>query len=468
MTFKSTYLIVVAVVIGFAANAQQLPESNLYQFNKYSLNPAYTGFNQNCLETYGSHLSQWVGIEGAPTTSYFSVHSGLGENMGLGGGIIFDQAAFVTRFSGRLSYAYRVKFGDDHNLRFGLSGGMYQVKIDATTATVDDLTDDVISGGAQSGMTFDSEFGIFYNYKGFQLGVSVPQIFETSAKLDFQDMDGFTGNRHIVGYTGYKWEANDTWAIEPSVMFKTAGNGLSQIDFNAMVTYNNLISLGGGYRTHIGPMARLGINIKDQFLLAYAYEFSGANISAYSNGSHEIMLGIKFCRDQKAGPVASIISAPVVIPEEVVEEPVIEEPVIDQPVVEPDPIVDEPIIDEPVKNEITEQEKKAFDINVQFPVNNSDLSSKSNTQLNELVKLMKKYPEMNVKVLGHSCDKGGSVVKLSVSKERANEVQKYLVKNGIAQSRINSVGASDTSPLVPNNSESNRQKNRRVEIQIVE
>jgi type IX secretion system PorP/SprF family membrane protein len=465
MTFKSTYLIVVAVVIGFAANAQQLPESNLYQFNKYSLNPAYTGFNQNCLETYGSHLSQWVGIEGAPTTSYFSVHSGLGENMGLGGGIIFDQAAFVTRFSGRLSYAYRVKFGDDHNLRFGLSGGMYQVKIDATTATVDDLTDDVISGGAQSGMTFDSEFGIFYNYKGFQLGVSVPQIFETSAKLDFQDMDGFTGNRHIVGYTGYKWEANDTWAIEPSVMFKTAGNGLSQIDFNAMVTYNNLISLGGGYRTHIGPMARLGINIKDQFLLAYAYEFSGANISAYSNGSHEIMLGIKFCRDQKAAPVASIVSAPVVIPEEVVE-PLVE------PIVEPDPVVVEPIdepvvIDEPlVAKGITDQEKKAFDIAIPFPVNDSKLSGSSNAQLNKLVDLLNKYPELKLTVIGHSCDKGSSSVKQKVSADRANQVKSYLKLKGIDASRIEAVGVSDANPHVANSSESNREKNRRVEIKI--
>jgi len=467
MTFKSTYLIVAAVVIGFAANAQQLPESNLYQFNKYGINPAYTGFNQECVEGYASHLNQWVGMDGAPTTNYFSIHSGLGENMGLGGGMTLDKAAYVSRFSARLSYAYRVKLGDDHNLRFGLSGGLYQVKIDATTAQVDDLTDDVISSGAQSGMTFDSEFGIFYNYKGFQLGVSVPQIFETRAKLDFQDLDGFTGKRHIVGYTGYKWEVNDTWAIEPSVLFKTSGAGLSQIDFNAMVTYNNLISLGGGYRTHIGPMARLGLNIKDMFTIGYAYEFAGANISAYASGSHEIMIGVKFCGEKKPAPAPSIVSAPVAIPEEVVEQPIVEVPEIDQPVVEPDPIIDEPLVDEPVVKGITTEEKKAFDFNVQFPVNDSEVSSSFNSKLDKVADLMKKYPELTLKVTGHSCDKGSESIKQSVSDKRAQTVKKYLINKGIESNRIQTKGASDNSPIVPNNSDTNRQKNRRVALALI-
>ena len=472
MTFKSTYLIALLVVIGCVANAQQLSESNLYQFNKYGINPAYTGFNQECIEGYVSHLNQWVGIDGAPTTNYFSIHSGLGENMGIGGGIILDQAAYVSRFSARLSYAYRVKLGDAHNLRFGLSGGLYQVKIDASTAQVDDLTDEVISGGAQTGMTFDSEFGIFYNYKGFQLGLSVPQIFETRAKLDFQDLDGFTGKRHIVGYTGYKWDANDTWAIEPSVLFKTSGAGLSQIDFNAMVTYNNLISLGGGYRTHIGPMARLGINIKDMFTIGYAYEFAGANISAYASGSHEIMIGVKFCGEKQPAPVPSIVSTPVVIAEEVVEEPEVEEPVVEELVVEepidqPEPVIDVPAI-EPVVKGITTQEKQAFDFSMQFPVNNSELSSSFNNKLDKVAGLLEKYPDLKLKVTGHSCDRGSESIRLNVSVKRANSVKTYLIKKGVDKNRISTKGASDKSPIAPNTSDSNREKNRRVELVLVE
>ena len=116
MKTRLNILLITAAISVSSTFAQQLPESNLYSFNKYGINPAYTGFNQ-CLEAYGSRLSQWVGIDGAPTTNYFSVHTGLNENMGLGAGIVYDKATYISRFSGKLSYAYRVKLGEDHNLR---------------------------------------------------------------------------------------------------------------------------------------------------------------------------------------------------------------------------------------------------------------------------------------------------------------------------------------------------------------
>lgn len=464
MKIRSLFIAAV-IFFGTSLGAQQLPQSNLYNFNPYGINPAYAGFN-GCLEAYGSHLSQWVGIDGAPVTSYFSAHAGLGENMGLGGGIILDKAAYVSRFSGRLSYAYRIKLGDDHNLRFGLAGGVYQVKIDATNATVDDMTDEVIAGGAQSGMTFDSEFGIFYNYKGFQLGLSIPQVLETRAKLDFQDLDGFTGTRHFVGYTGYKWEASDKWEVEPSILFKTAGSSLSQLDINAMVTYNNLISLGGGYRTHIGPLARLGINIKDMFVIGYAYEFAGANISSYSNGSHEVMLGFKFCGEKEPAIVslaaASLESSAPAPPEEEEEEP--EE--VEEPVEEIEE-VEEPEIEEPViRKTITSDEVKAFDIAVQFPLNGTRLNSSFYDELDRIAGLMKTYPDLSLEVTGHSCDLGDSNGKKAVSQTRANVVKTYLIKKGVSANRIQTKAMSDSQPVLPNSSEENRAKNRRVEFTL--
>ena len=75
--------------------------------------------------------------------------------------------------------------------------------------------------------------------------------------------------------------------------------GVNQFDVNFMGTYNNLIGAGIGYRTDIGLLARLRLHLKDMFILGYAYEFAGANMSSYSSGSHEIMLGIRFCKEQK-------------------------------------------------------------------------------------------------------------------------------------------------------------------------
>jgi type IX secretion system PorP/SprF family membrane protein len=468
------FIFTATLILGFSAQAQQLPESNLYSFNKYGINPAYTGYD-GCLEAYASHLSQWVGIEGSPTTNYFSIHSGIGKNMGLGGGIILDNAAYVSRFSGRLSYAYRVKLGDDHNLRFGLSAGLYQLKIDATFATVDDVTDDVITGGVQRGMTFDSEFGLFYSLKNFQFGVSIPQIFETRTKLNFQDLDGFSGERHIVAFTSYNWELNEKYKVEPSVLYKTAQNGLAQIDFNALFTYNNLISIGGGYRTHIGPLARLGINIKDVFVLGYAYEFAGANISAYSNGSHEIMLGMKLCKGAPL-PIEPLTAEPLII-EEATEEVEISPAIDEKPHINEDLLFEEEVsdVEETKEKDLKEKpllpvkrlKKELFTPVVGFVKNDvAHYNSAQNNALNRMAEELKAFPNQKILIVGHSCDIGSKQTNEYISLERAKLIRDYLINKGVNPDQLSVKGMADESPLMPNTNESNRAKNRRVEFTI--
>ncbi|MFT4602501.1 MAG: type IX secretion system PorP/SprF family membrane protein [Arenicella sp.] len=476
MKLKTIIFSIALVTMGYESLAQQLPESNLYTFNKYNINPAYSGFN-DCLELNGSHLSQWVGIDGAPSTNYFSAHSGLGENMGIGGGIILDKAAFISRFSAKASYAYRIKLGDDHNLRFGLSAGLFQVKVDATSAIVDDVTDEVVSGGAQSGMNFNSDFGIFYNLKGFQLGVSIPQVFETEAKLQFQGIDGFTEKRHYIAYAGYDLQLNDKWSAEPSLMYKTAQSGLSQLDINAMVTYNKFISVGAGYRTHVGVLARLGVNIKDQFMLGYAYEFAGANISSYGSGSHEIMLGIKFCKEVKPANMGSFEtgeSAPdlseeiVEEVEEVTEEAVEEEIEKAEEVVVEEVIVEE-AIEEMVVEEVIEEKvpdfKETYKPKILFPYNdgeNFDLST--NDDLKVLANYLKENKDQKITIVGYACNIGSKEQNITISEHRAKKVNDELIKMGVSSNQLSTKAKGQSEPLFPNTSDENRQKNRRVEI----
>lgn len=485
MRIKVIFFVAIVVTIGCNAIAQQLPQSNLYTFNKYNINPAYAGYNK-CFELYGSHLSQWVGIDGAPSTNYFSAHSGLGKNMGIGGGIIFDKAAFISRFSGRLSYSYGINFGPEHHLRLGISAGLYQIRVDASGATVDDITDDVVSGGSQIGMTFDSEFGVFYMLKGFQLGISVPQIFETEAKMNFQQVDGFTETRHFVAYAGYDLKLKEKWSVEPSVLYKTAQSGLDQFDFNAMVTYNKLISAGVGYRTHVGFLARLGLNIKDLFYVGYAYEFPGANIASYSNGSHEIMLGLKFCKDKEEDPIAEE-SEEVGTEEDLKEEDVVEVVEIDLPeeviedekeedivesIGEEEDVAAESAVSESGevtggKNKVDEGFKEEFNPQILFPYNNwEDYSLSANKDLSTLADYLKSHPSESVLIIGHACDLGTKEDNMFVSEQRADEVYQELLKLGVNKNQMTKKAVGESDPLVPNTSEANRAKNRRVVIEF--
>ncbi len=477
-TMKRNIYIATALIgiIGLVqkVSAQQMPQTNLYTENVYNINPAYAGYNPTCLEAYAGHITQWVGVDGAPSTNYLDIHKGFGKNLGLGGGFILDKTSMISRFSGNVSGSYRIGLGENQNIRVGVSLGIYQVSVNTADAVVQDPSDEVIAG-SRSGMSFNNEVGLIYNYKKLLIGVSVPQAFETSAKYESGSTDSEFGlDRHFTAFMKYDWELSEKIDLEPSTMMKKVG-GVNQFDINLMGTYNKLISLGVGYRTDVGMLARLKLKLKEMFVIGYAYEFAGSNISSYSSGSHEIMLGLTFCKEKKEQP--RVESAPPVIePEPVVEPEPIPEPEPEptpETIIEPEPIEPEPVVDpeplpEPTEPTLTDTERDVFKNEIKFKIGEATFDEKSLGKLDEMVKIMKTFPNLKLDIEGHSCDKGEPLRKEVISKIRAENVRRYMVKNGIDGSRIESIGSSDSKPLVPNTTEANKAKNRRVNFILKE
>ena len=89
-TITKIGFILASFCLALTSFSQQTPQSNVYGYNRFSLNPAYAG-EQGCTEVFFSHLNQWVKIEGAPLTSYLGVNTRLGKNMGIGGQILVDK-----------------------------------------------------------------------------------------------------------------------------------------------------------------------------------------------------------------------------------------------------------------------------------------------------------------------------------------------------------------------------------------
>ena len=56
--------------------AQQDAQYTQYMYNPMNINPAYAG-SRDVLSIFGMHRTQWVGLEGAPTTNVFSIHTPL-------------------------------------------------------------------------------------------------------------------------------------------------------------------------------------------------------------------------------------------------------------------------------------------------------------------------------------------------------------------------------------------------------
>lgn len=87
--------------------------------------------------------------------------------------------------------------------------------------------------------------------------------------------------------------------------------------------------------------------------------------------------------------------------------------------------------------------------------------------LDELAELMIKKPEWKLKLAGHTDDVGNDQSNLILSKRRAEAVRDYLVKKEVPKDVIKVEFYGETRPLVPNDSKENRQKNRRVEMEVV-
>jgi len=353
-TISFTFLLVL-ISMSFI-NAQQISLNSLYNINRYHVNSAYAGFDQG-LTSYLSHRSQWVGIQAAPSTSFLSIQSSVLENVGLGGIIMHDKTDLSNTFSGVGTYAYRIKIGKDHNIRLGLSAGIYQTTLTPSDAIVDDQLDEVFVNGNHSQVSFKNDVSLYYNYKRLELGFSIPQVFET-AKIGELAIGraNIELKRHIVAYLGYDLALGTNWGFQPSVLYRGFDARNNQFDINAQVIYNNLISVGVGYRTNVGVLARFGLEITDLLQLGYAYEFGGAKLRAFTSGTHEIMLGIKLGKESKLKSVNrnSDKSIKSVSDNKRKTESVTEKPVIEEQTVVEEPIVGEVEVEEFIEKKIIE------------------------------------------------------------------------------------------------------------------
>ncbi len=105
--------------------------------------------------------------------------------------------------------------------------------------------------------------------------------------------------------------------------------------------------------------------------------------------------------------------------------------------------------------------------NVNFEVRKADITESSFTALDELAKFLEEYPDMVIQIEGHTDNVGSEKYNDRLSQNRAESVREYLEGKGIKSGRIKAKGYGFDKPLVPNDSEENRSKNRRVEFKIL-
>ena len=105
--------------------------------------------------------------------------------------------------------------------------------------------------------------------------------------------------------------------------------------------------------------------------------------------------------------------------------------------------------------------------NIFFDTGKWELREKSKTELNELIRFMQDNPQVRGEISGHTDNVGEKKANQELSLKRAKSVYDYLVQNGIEPQRLTYKGYGDTQPAAPNDSEENKQRNRRIEFKIL-
>ena len=277
--------------------AQQLPLSNQFTLNKFSISPAYAGANEG-FEVFGTFRNEWMNIPGAPETRTISADGSCHGNMGFGGTISSQTAGIFENLSASASYAYHLKLGADQKLSFGLGLGLLESRVNIAGAA-GQMNDPVAMNNADvTSMVMDAGFGILYRMKGLHVGISIPRLMSSKIKNDAGTavyslvmQDGF--------HLGYKYAINNDWAIDPVVKVTMVKNAPTFYDLAIPIIYKNKIWITPYYKKTDMAFGIGGMPYGN-FIAQYSYEFSSKGIMGASGGTHEITIGWRMQAKKKS------------------------------------------------------------------------------------------------------------------------------------------------------------------------
>jgi outer membrane protein OmpA-like peptidoglycan-associated protein len=120
--------------------------------------------------------------------------------------------------------------------------------------------------------------------------------------------------------------------------------------------------------------------------------------------------------------------------------------------------------------EISQADQKVLQIAmraVQFDSGRSTLKSESFSVLKQIADIMKRYPDYNLMISGHTDNTGTATANQKLSERRAKACYEYLTTQGVSAGRLNFAGYGESRPISDNNSLRGRSLNRRVEFNLV-
>lgn len=292
-----------AIIILFAISldlcAQQLPQYSQYMLNQMAINPAVAG-KDGFAEVRSNNRHQWVGINDAPRTYMMTLQGAMkNPKMGLGMNLYSDIVGPTRRTGISFSYAYHLKLTEQYKLSFGLSAGVMQWGIDGNKITLHDQDDQQLIASYKTAPVPDLGAGVYFHQKDrFYLGIALPQMYKAPISLYTGAVKNSRLSTQLNINGGYMLDIDDNFSVEPSFLIKYEKPAPMKIDVGVRAIYQKQVWLGVVYRHMDAASFLLGYMYKDYLMIGYSYDVTTTRLKKYTNGTHEIMLGLRFTRKQ--------------------------------------------------------------------------------------------------------------------------------------------------------------------------
>ena len=315
----------ICILISFAGFSQQAPQFTQFMQTGNVINPAMTGVNKFTDFKIG-YRKQWAGLSNSPSTLFASVSGQFGTDEptlslpvrgrlasrfvtekppvkvgmkhALGGYVLVDQTSPTSLSSGNVSYALHLPLNEEQlKLSFGVGLSLSQTSLDRDKLNVSAASDPGIGNGVNSKLNPDLSAGVFLHSKRFFIGYSGNFLLRNKI-FSLSDNSTLVGKQKVHHYAtgGVRFDLNETWYIVPTAMLKYVDGAPVSVDGSLRVGYKDIIWFGPNFRNQDSFSGFLGMNLSNFLSLSYAYDYTYSKLNTASNGSHEIVLGLRLVR----------------------------------------------------------------------------------------------------------------------------------------------------------------------------
>jgi type IX secretion system PorP/SprF family membrane protein len=285
---------ILAISFGICSYGQQDAQYTQYMYNTVSVNPGYAG-SRGHISMAALHRSQWVGLDGAPTTQTFNVHSPIGyRGVGLGFSIVNDEIGPTSETNFDVDFSYTVWTSTEGRLSFGLkaSANLLDIRFSELNQYT---TDPTLQQDIDNRLSPNIGAGVYYHTNEFYVGLSVPRFLETT---HFQESNLSTAKEQMNLYliTGYVWNLNEFLKFKPTLLTKIVQGAPLQLDISANFMLDDKFILGAAYRWDAAFSGMAGFNVSNKFLIGIAYDKETTELgnAAFNDGSFEVIFRYDF------------------------------------------------------------------------------------------------------------------------------------------------------------------------------